>query len=214
MADNVTLVGVGTTFSPGTDLTTYTWNTTSPYPNVFFYDQSLVKSGNITSNGTSLQGQSLNNAQFGWETPTATTDALGVGTGLALRIGATDETLVFTGALQTADFSPSLAYGGQSNSGWHLLGNPYAATLDWKAMGDNLRFNGLESGGTIYLFDANAKYTGVYGSYNPSTNTGVGATKDIASGQAFFVQADNFGFSSVLFTCGIHHSCRCPIFPN
>ncbi|MFT5913562.1 MAG: hypothetical protein ACJAWV_001164 [Flammeovirgaceae bacterium] len=194
--DDVTLVGVGTTFSPGSG-SGYTWNTTSPYPNAFFYNQSLVSGG--TAGAGSLSGTSLNDAQFGWETP-AGMASLSVGSGMALRIGGADATIGFTGTLQTADVALTLNHGGQTNSGWALLGNPFAATLDWDAVHTASDFSNLASDATIYLLDANGSYTGIYGTYNPSTNAEVGATKDIASGQAFFVEASSGGGSVTMKT--------------
>lgn len=183
--DDVTLVGLSTTFSPGSGAG-YTWNTTSPYPNHFLYNQALISGG--TAGAGSLNGQSLNNAQFGWETATSATP-LNAGTGLALRIGGANATLDFTGTLQTANVPLTLNHGGQTNSGWALLGNPFAATLDWDAVHTASDATNLQNGGTIHLFNANGTYTGDYGSYNPTTDASIGGvSKNVASGQAFFTQ--------------------------
>ncbi len=194
--DDVALVGLNTTFSPGSS-GSYTWNTTSPYPNHFIYNESLVSGG--AAGAGSLAGESLNNAQFGWETGGATSDAFNPGSAIALRIGGSNATISFTGALQTADVPLTLTDGGETESGWHLVGNPYAATLDWNLLYDDLSTTGVEQ--IAYVLDANGTYTGAYTGYNAATDEGVnGGTKNIASGQGFFVQASDGGGSMTLKT--------------
>lgn len=184
ISDNQAITGLGTTFSPGSGAG-YTWTSTNPFPNIFIYDQSLISGG--TAGAGVLNGQSLNNAEYGWETPSATSDALNPGTGLVLLLGASDLTLDFTGTLQSSDVVLSLSHGGQTNSGWHLVGNPFAATLDWNAVYDDGGNSGIEP--TAYVFDASSAFAGTYAGYNASTNMGVnGGTQHIASGQALFIQ--------------------------
>ncbi len=188
------MAGVGTRFSPGSG-GGYTWNTANPYPNAFLYDESLISGG--TAGVGSLNGQSLNNASFGWETPNNLNDALFVTTGIALRVGS-DETIEFTGDLRTADATRTLSHGGQSESGWHLVGNPFMATLDWNALYEDASTSGVEP--TAYIFDANSAYSGVYRGYNAATDAavndgGANGVKNIAPGQAFFVRAMSGGGS-------------------
>lgn len=182
--DDVTLNQLGSVYSPSTNESTYT-NSYSPLPNIFYYDQSLVKAGMISQGH--LNGQAFNQALIGWEIPSATSDLLSPGTGIALNIGAADETIAFTGPLQTTNIVLSLAHGGQTNSGWHLVGNPFAATLDWNAVYEDGDNSGVEP--TAYVFDANGEFSGTYASFNAATDADVnGGVKDIASGQAFFIQ--------------------------
>lgn len=186
VTDDITFAGVGSTFSPGTS-TSYTWNTTSPYPNAFFYDEALIGSGTIGSG--SLAGKPADNAQYGWETPTTATDAFAAGKGLAVRIDA-NATLDFSGTPNSGDIPVSLTHGGQTNSGWHLLGNPYPSPLDWNAVFDDGHSAVVEP--TAYVFDANGSYTGDYTTWNASSDVGTGSEK-IALGQAFFVRSTSTG---------------------
>lgn len=185
--DNITLIGLGTTYSPGSGAG-YTWTSTSPAPNVFIYDQSLISGGNAGAGP--LNGQSLNDAAYGWETPSATSDALNPGSAVTVNALSANTLVSFTGPLQSSDVVLSLAHGGQSNSGWHLVGNPFAATLDWNAIYDDGGNSGVEP--TAYVFDATNSYAGTYAGYNAATDAGVnGGTQNIASGQAFFIQTSS-----------------------
>ncbi|MGB0522618.1 MAG: T9SS type A sorting domain-containing protein [Flammeovirgaceae bacterium] len=182
--DDIALTQLGSVFSPGTNESIYT-NFYNPHPNLFYYDQSLVKSGTISAGH--LNGQSFDNAEIGWEIPAATSDVFNSGSGVALQVSASDVTLDFTGTLQHTDVVLSLAHGGQTNSGWHLIGNPFAATLDWNAVYDDAGNSGVDP--TAYVFDATTDYSGTYSGYNAATNASVnGGSKDIASGQGFFIQ--------------------------
>ncbi|MGB0522181.1 MAG: beta strand repeat-containing protein, partial [Flammeovirgaceae bacterium] len=185
--DDVTVNRLGSTYSPGTNESTYriVYNDAGGLPNLFYYDQSLVGSGTIT--GGYLDGESFDQAKIGWEIPSATTTAFNPGDGLALNITTADVTLDFTGTLQSSNAVLSLPHGGQTNSGWQLIGNPFVATLDWDAVfsdGDN---SGVDP--TAYVFNADGEFSGSYATYNAFTNASVnGGVKDIASGQAFFIQ--------------------------
>lgn len=183
--DDVTLNHLGSVFSPGTNVNTYVRTHSSPFPNIFHYDQSLVMSGTISAG--SMTGQPFDDTEIGWEIPSATSDALSRGSAVALHIGSSDVTLDFTGVLQSTDVVLSLAHGGQTNSGWHLIGNPFTATLDWNAVYEDGDNSGVDP--TAYLFDATSTYSGTYASFNAVTDAGVnGGTKNIASGQGFFIQ--------------------------
>lgn len=184
--DDLTLTGIGTTYSPGTNASTYTWTATNPVPNAYFYDESLVKTGTISVG--ELTGEPLDSAYFGWETPSLLSDALSMGEGIAVKTGTSDVTVDFSGPLQSSNVALSLTNGGQTNSGWHLIGNPFAATLDWDAVYDDGDNNGNVEP-ISYVFDASGPYAGSYAGYNAATNMAVNSgSKDVASGQAFFVQ--------------------------
>jgi len=81
----------------------------------------------------------------------------------------------FTGEVNTGDISPALTYtntGVADNDGWNLVGNPYPSPINW----------------------ANVTRTNLsqfYYIYNPQTGSYVAknGNQEIASGQAFFVQA-------------------------
>ena len=185
--DDVTLNQLGTIFSPGTDINNYNPSLDAPYPNIFYYDQSLVQSGTISVG--EYMGQSFDQASLGWEIPNSTATAFDTGNGVALNI-TSDVTLDFTGTLQTSNVVLSLVHGGQSHSGWHLIGNPFAATLDWDAVYEDGDNTGVEP--TAYVFNADGQFSGAYATYNAATDASVnGGIKEIASGQGFFVRTSS-----------------------
>lgn len=136
----------------------------------------------------------------GWKAISSTSQSLAAGQG-ALVFVRGDRTLAnwytapfpnqnevvidFNGAINKGTISPSLSYtntGIPGNDGWNLIGNPYPSPIDWNLVTKS----GISS--FIYHFD-------------PATNgyiTDDGSTP-IASGQAFFVQA-NTASPSVTFT--------------
>lgn len=81
----------------------------------------------------------------------------------------------FTGEVNSGDISPALTYtntGVADNDGWNLVGNPYPSPINW----------------------ANVTRTNLsqfYYIYNPQTGSYIAknGNQEIASGQAFFVQA-------------------------
>lgn len=94
-------------------------------------------------------------------------------------------TIDFVGPVNKGDISPSLTYtntGDSDNDGFNLIGNPYPSQIDWTLVTKS-NLNPF-----IYIL-------------NPSTNGYVAndGSTPIASGQAFFVQA-NAASPSVTFT--------------
>ncbi|MFN7312078.1 MAG: T9SS type A sorting domain-containing protein [Bacteroidota bacterium] len=81
----------------------------------------------------------------------------------------------FTGEVNTGDVSPALTYtntGLADNDGWNLVGNPYPSPINWA----NVTKSNLSQ---------------FYYVYNPQSGSYVArsGSQEIASGQAFFVQA-------------------------
>ena len=117
--------------------------------------------------------------------PTATED-------LQPLRGYTAQTLPTTtvdirGLLQTGNVSYSLTRGSLANSGWHLLGNPYPAPMDWDVVRTT---SGMLAGvaDALYVFQPSGTYTGTYKAYVNGLGQN-GGGKDLAAMQGFFVRA-------------------------
>ena len=72
----------------------------------------------------------------------------------------------------------TLTLGTPAASGWHLLGNPFPAPLDWSLVTPPAAI-----GAAMYVFESSAQYAGTYRSYI----NGIG-DPIIPSGQGFFVR--------------------------
>ncbi len=68
-----------------------------------------------------------------------------------------------------------------NTEGWHLIGNPYAATVDLHSV----TFSNVSN--LVHCFNP----TGAYTSYNKVTQTGNASLRFISSGQGFWVRANN-----------------------
>ena len=144
---------------------------TTPFPTVFFYDQSRVTRANAY-------------APFdrGYQAPTSPSDPLLPGRGYTVNLSA-GQTLAFSGTLTSnnAAFGTTLPGAVSDEGGWHLLGNPFASALNWDAVPVPA---GLD--GAMYIFVSRSQYGGNYRSY---VNGVGGAGSTIALGQAFFVRS-------------------------
>ena len=140
----------------------------TPFPNIFGYDESRV---NTVTNDLSAFNK-------GWFAPTAA--AMQVGHGYTVNIPASS-TVDFVGTLNNGDLVRTLGRSGGTNGGWHLVGNPYPAPLDYSQVAPADRSN-LDAG--MYVFESTGQYAGNYRSYV----NGVGANALLASSQGFFVR--------------------------
>ncbi len=168
------------------------------FPNVFGYDESKV--------GGSVGAVGFNQ---GWQSPTALTDALPLGRGFTVNTpptAAAGATLTFTGTPTTQPVALTGLGHTTENGGFHLLGNPYAAPLNWDFVVAGQIFGGNYDGlgEALYVYKSSGIYAGTYTTY---VAQGVGVrnsavpTKVIPAGQAFFVYNPTVGSSgSVSFT--------------
>ncbi len=164
-----------------------------PYPNTFYYDEALVGSG-----GPGSYDYVFNQ---GYQSPASLADPLVTTRGYTVRIPAS-ATVSFTGSLNSGDITtPPLTRGALNESGWHLVGNPYASKIDFTLLS---RTNVMNS---FYENRSNGATTGVYDSYvNGISTSGDGSTASgvnnwIAANQAFFVRVTAPGsVGSMTFT--------------
>ena len=167
----------GGTFAPEiSQATTYnssaTPGTTTPFPTIFFYDQSWV-----------TRASAYAPFDRGYEAPTSPSDQLLPGRGYTVNLTA-GQTLAFTGTLTSnnAAFSTTLPGAVAAEGGWHLLGNPFASALNWDAVPVPA---GLD--GALYIFGSSSRYGGSYRSYVNGVGGAPGST--IPLGQGFFVRS-------------------------
>ena len=165
-----------------------TGNTVTPFPTVFGYDEQRVN----TSGNPAPQ-----DFDKGFFSPGALSDPLQVTRGYTVNIAGT-ATVDFVGTLNTGNLTANgLTRGGQTESGWHLRGNPYPAPLDWNAVVANGRLSGVEN--TLYVFKSSGQYTGTYASYVNGVGAN-GGTNLLPSAQGFFVRTAAGQTGSIAFT--------------
>jgi alpha-tubulin suppressor-like RCC1 family protein len=149
-----------------------------PFPTVFGYDETRLATSPAT-------GQS--DFDKGWYSPAALTDALAVGRGYTVQLG-NAELVDFTGTFNTGPRTlGGLSRGSQADAGWHLVGNPYPAPLDWSTVASS-QLNNVNA--AIYLYQSMGAYVGQY----RALVNGIGAGSSlIPAGQGFFVRASTAG---------------------
>ena len=152
--------------------TSATPGSTTPFPTVFFYDQSRV-----------TRASAYAPFDRGYAAPTSLADQLLPGRGYTVNLAA-GQTLAFTGTLTSnnAAFSTTLPGAVSAEGGWHLLGNPFASALNWDAVPVPA---GLD--GAMYIFVSSSRYGGTYRSYVNGVGGAPGST--IPLGQGFFVRS-------------------------
>ncbi len=168
----------------------------SPYPTVFYYDQSRL----ATSNASYAVGDFDN----GFLSPGDLTDALTIGQGYTVNIGGS-ELVDFQGTLNQASSyaRTGLVRGAQASAGYQLLGNPYPGAISYDAL--IASSTGMES--ALYVYKSTGQYAGTYTTYVPGgpTNGGPGVsanggTSNIPLSQGFFMRTAVGQTGSVTFT--------------
>jgi hypothetical protein len=147
----------------------------SSFATVYGYDQRLLTA-------------SANSFDQGWVAPAALSTPLAVGQGYTVNLAAT-ELVDFVGTLNNGPINLPLQRGTPSEAGWHLLGNPYPAPLDWSTVTVPA---GL--GQAVYVYSSTSQYGGSYRSYV----NGLGTSPLIPVGQAFFVRVEAAGATPTL----------------
>ncbi|WP_191906990.1 T9SS type A sorting domain-containing protein [Adhaeribacter soli] len=157
--------------------------TVRPFPTVFQYNQSRLTNDSAATMDFG----------FGWESPAALSSALTPGKGYSVNIPAS-QTVDFTGTLSNGTVTVTgLGRGATTESGWHLLGNPYPAPIDW----DNITIpSGMMD--AVYAFRSSSAYNGSYAAYVNGVGSLTGGV--IPAMQAFFVRTtaavSSFSFSN------------------
>ncbi len=151
----------------------------NPFPNVFYYDETQV--------GTGPTGSYDFVFQQGYLAPTSLSQPLENTRGYTVRIPASS-IVEFTGTLNNGTITtPLLTRGPLNESGWHLVGNPYATKIDWTLLTRTGMFN------SFYKNRSNGTYGGVYDSYVDGVGTGPSGNEFIAANQAVFVRVAEVG---------------------
>jgi hypothetical protein len=160
--------------------TSATPNSVTPFPTVFGYNEASIAGSPAAAS-----------ADFdkGWVSPASTGDALAVGRGYTVNIGA-GQVVDFVGTPVTGDQTVSLSRSASADGGWHLLGNPYPAPINW-----SLATVPAGMSAAAYVYSSTGQYAGQYRTYV----NGVG-DPIIPSGQGFFVRNVGAAGSLVDFT--------------
>lgn len=138
------------------------------FPNIFEYDQSRI-SATYPDFGT------------GWKSPAALNATLQPGKGYDVQINASAK-VDFQGTLNNGNITVSnLGNGGGIESGWHLLGNPYPAPIDWNLLSKPSGMNNA-----LYVYRSTSAYNGTYSSY--INGVGAAGANLIPAMQGFFVR--------------------------
>ena len=145
----------------------------TPFPTVFGYDEARIT-------GASAATQEFD---YGYFSPASLGDPLTPGRGYAVNLAA-NNLVDFVGTLNNGNVPVGpLSRGSQPNSGWHLLGNPYAASLDWSAARQNLPAGVLDA---VYVYKSTSQYGGTFQFYQNGFGTLRGGV--IGAMQGFFIR--------------------------
>ena len=156
-----------------------------PFPTVFGFDEARI---------TTRGNPAPQDFDKGFFSPGALTDALTPGQGYVVNIPAS-ETVDFVGTLNNGDIARTgLTRGGQDQSGWQLLGNPYPSPINWTTTYNNGAAN-LER--AVYVVKSTGQYAGGYASFVAGVGTN-GGTDNITTGQGFFVRVAAAGTPGAL----------------
>ena len=164
-------------------------NTATPFPTVFGYDETRVNtSGNPAPR----------DFDKGFFSPNALTDALEVTRGYTVNIPASALVDFVGTANDGALTAAGLTRGTQTESGYHLRGNPYPSALDWNLMVSNGRLTNVDN--ALYVFKSSGQYTGSYATYIRGIGAN-GGTNVVPLAQGFFVRTSTAGTTgSLAFT--------------
>jgi hypothetical protein len=154
----------------------YDWVTpySGAFPNFFRYVENRV------------QASAPNDVfEKGWESPASTSEALSVARGFIMNVSQ-GTTIDYVGTLNNGTVAPiTLTRGASTNSGWHLMGNPYPAPISWtNVVGLNAQIDGA-----VLRRIPTGQYAGTFASFVGGVGTNGGAD-EIAIGQGFFVRAN------------------------
>ena len=149
----------------------------NPWSNIRVYDEDFIEGEEADRN-------------FGFQSIGNVTDTIESGKGYFVYFNPGPSTIEMRGAFHRGEQHIPLSYTpselGAGNDGWNLISNPYPASIDWDSS-SGLSIIGVNN--AIYAYDPNS---GQYSSYVNGVSIG-SLTSRIASGQAFWVQANGSG---------------------
>ena len=152
----------------------------SPFPTMFWYNQDRIATS--PSNYSAFDK--------GYEAITGGTAAMEVGRGYA--VNAPGVALVdFTGTFTTGSVTRSSLNRTGVDGGWHLLGNPYPAPLDWSTLTQGAGHNLENLDGAVYVFQSAGPYAGTYRAFlagAPGSSSPL-----VPAGSGFFVHTTTPG---------------------
>ncbi|GAA4366715.1 hypothetical protein GCM10023185_38070 [Hymenobacter saemangeumensis] len=149
----------------------------SPFPTVFGYNQDRIAT--VTSPYGSFDK--------GWFSPASLTTPMQPTRGYTANVPSS-ALIDFVGTFNNGtQNSGTLNRGTDADAGWHLLGNPYPAPLDWSTVTAAQR-PGVDA--AMYVYTATSQYRGFYRSY---VNGVGGASPLVDAGQGYFVRVATAG---------------------
>ncbi|GAA4353235.1 hypothetical protein GCM10023185_13690 [Hymenobacter saemangeumensis] len=152
-------------------------NFVTPFPTVFGYDESRIATATST----------YSSFDKGWFSPSALTDVMQPTRGYTVNAPATATPIDFVGTFNNGtQNSGSLSRGTDADAGWHLLGNPYPAPLDWSTVTAAQR-PGMDA--AMYVYQSTGRYVGNYRSFV----NGMGTSPIINAGAGYFVRVSAAG---------------------
>jgi hypothetical protein len=157
------------------------------FPNFFFYNEARIGAGQAFARG--------------WNVPLSTAAPIAQGAGFIANLNA-GATTSMSGTLSSGDISRTVSRGGQGDSGWNLLGNPYASPLD---LHEFLSDNSATLDGSAYIRIATSQYAGTWASYTTGGG-GIGSPSGaidagiMAPMQGFFVRKSAQGTGTAMFS--------------
>ena len=161
---------------PGSDFPNWP-SAANPWPSIYSYDETQA---GVQSNG--------------FNAATNISNSFGTGKGYWIWSGDTITgtqpfTIDITGPPNVGTINMPLSYtnSGSSDDGWNMSGNPYPSTLNW----DSPNINKTNMNNAIYIWNPDNQQ---FASYVAGIGTN-GGSRNIASSQAFWVQASGTGAS-------------------
>ncbi|MBO3273336.1 Ig-like domain-containing protein [Hymenobacter defluvii] len=148
--------------------------TVQPFPTVYGYDEARL---------TGSSSSTTQAFEYGYFSPGSLSDPLVRGRGYTVNLNASN-TVDLVGTLNTGSIPVgALSSSTEANAGWHLLGNPYPAPLDWSKARLSLPAGVIDA---VYVYKSSDQYRGTYQFYQ----NGFGTLPDglIGSMQGFFVR--------------------------
>lgn len=159
--------------------------TAKPYPNIFSFTESRITGANFV---------------HGYVSPASPAATLVPGLGYSVQMPpstGSSSTPDFVGALNDGSINsePLTNTNGTIDAGWHLLGNPYPAPLDWNLVRAIPGAIPAGMADAVSVYQSTGMSTGTYLTYV----NGVGTLLDglIPMGQGFFVRNTVMGSSPV-----------------